>query len=266
MKVITCINDEKHPGYEYVLKASCNYFRFKLITVFIEDIDWETHRKKDTGLRKALADLDDNEIVLFTDGFDTMLISSPDDILLSYEKARNGKNLLISAEKSCFPDTRLADSFDTKLSPFAYVNSGGIMGTVGAFKHALESIELIRMRVVHEVDAFPFSNQYLWTLFALENPDEIELDRFCKVFQTLTPDMSSVRHLIGMEEDMDLRKKHVVMEFENVMKDFQLNGPFELWNVATASKPKHLHFNSPLSKYNMFQEPYLGWIELLNVS
>lgn len=264
MKIITCITDTEHLGYKYVLKSSCDFFGLELITLIAEDKEWETHRNKDLELAKALTHIPDSELVLFTDGYDAMFIGNEKQIIEKYDKARKGNELLISAEKSCYPDTLLATQFPNTASEFKYLNSGGIMGTAKTIKIALDELDKIKQDLRKETDLFVHSNQYLWTLYFLTNKDTISLDTDCNLFQTLTPKMNSVRHLREMEEDINERKEYAQKEFDSLNSDFELNNVFEFRNKLTGSQPLHLHFNSPLSKFGMFQEPYLSWIEYLN--
>lgn len=64
-----------------------------------------------------------------------------------------------------------------------------------------------------------------------------------------------------MADDIEKRKEYAKREFDKVNKDFELNNNLSLFNRLTFEKPVHLHFNSPLSKFGMFQEPYLSWVE-----
>ncbi len=261
MKVITCISDEENLGYVYGLKASCKYFGLDLTTLVTKNNKWETHRNKDIELLSALKNLKLNEIVLFTDGYDTLFIGNEEEILKRYYDAVGKKDILISGEKSCYPDSSLAGQFQHIPSDFKYVNSGGIMGTVKFFLKALSEIEKIRRELLTNLDLFPFSNQYLWTLYFIKNQEKIAIDYKCKLFQTLTPKMSSVAFLREMDGDIEKRKKYTKREFEKVNEDFELNNNLSLLNKLTFERPVHLHFNSPISKFGMFHEPYLSWIE-----
>lgn len=264
MTIITCISDVENPGYVYGLKASCNYFGLNLMTLVTADNSWETHRNKDTELHRALLGLPLDEIVLFTDGYDTFFIGNEKEIIIRYDSARDDKNLLITAEKCCFPATFLSDEFKSIPSEFKYVNSGGIIGNVESFLNALDEISIIQIEEKSKTDAFPFSNQYLWMLYYIRNKESIALDYQCKLFQALTPNVSTFSILRDMEEDIDKRQSYVKKEFEKVNKDFQINGLFNFKNKLTGNYPIHLHFNSPISKFGMFQKPYLSWIEHFN--
>lgn len=261
MKVITCISDVENPGYVYGLKASCNYFGLDLITLVTKDNKWESHRNKDIKLFSALRNLAMDEIVLFTDGYDTLFIGNEEEILTRYKDAVGEKGILISGEKSCYPDTSLAFQFQDIPSDFKYINSGGIIGTVRTLLEALSEIEKIKIELVTNSDLFPYSNQYLWTLYYIKNQEKIVIDFQCKLFQTLTPKMSSVAFLREMEDDIEKRKEFAKREFDKVNEDFELTKNLGLYNKLTFENPVHLHFNSPLSKFGMFQEPYLSWVE-----
>jgi hypothetical protein len=262
VKVITCINNKYHPGYKYGLSVSCRYYNYELITILTEE--WKSHRDKDRGLQQALNELEDHEIILFTDGYDTLFLDTPQSVLSMYDEIRNGKEIVISAEKCCYPDPQLTRYYPASKSPFSYVNSGGIIGTVAAFKDALNCLKEISEMKANE--AYTFSNQYLWTWFFILYPEKITLDDSCRIFQTLSPDMSAVKKWVKlMNSFSSLKGKNLAAsEFRKVLRDFEYSDSIGLFNTITKTKPKHLHFNSPISKSNMFEEPFKRWIRTMH--
>ena len=246
MKIITCISDEENPGYVYGLKASCKYFGLDLTAIVTKDKIWETHRNKDTELFNALRVLPMDEIVLFTDGYDTFFIGNEKEIINRYDSARDGKNLLITAEKCCFPATFLSDQFHDVPSEFKFVNSGGIIGNVEAFLNALNEINKIQIEEKSKDNLFPYSNQYLWMLYYIRNKEKISLDYQCQLFQALTPNVSTFSILRDMDEDIAKRQDYVKNEFEKVNNDFEVDRSFNFKNKLTGKYPIHLHFNSPI--------------------
>lgn len=264
MKVITCISNIENPGYVYGLKASCEYFDLDLITLVRKCTTWETHRNKDKELYSALKNLPSDEKVLFTDGYDTLFLAKEPEILLRYKDAVGNKKILISGEKSCYPDTTLSFHFQNIPSDYKYINSGGIIGPVKAILEALLEIEKIQSELDNTTDKYPFSNQYLWTLYFINNQKKVSIDFQCKLFQTFTPKITTKAFFNENKCDTNNKMEFVKREFEKVNEDFELGDNFSLHNKLTNKKPVHLHFNSPLSKFGMFHEPYLSWIEHFN--
>jgi hypothetical protein len=262
MKVVTCITNTENPGYKYALKASCKYYGLELITIVAEDTEWSSHRNKDIELSKVLLTLNPDELVLFTDGYDTFFIGNEEKIVSRYHYSRNNKDILIAAEQVCFPDASLASRFDDTKSTYNYLNSGGIMAPAGVLLEAIKNLKNIREGL--KEDPFPFSNQYLWSLYFLDNKNNIKLDSNCCLFQTFTPKVSTDRELRGMPENSQERQQFAKGIFKDINDNFEINGIIGLTNKKTGQSPLHLHFNSPISRYNMFQEPYLSWIEHLN--
>jgi hypothetical protein len=262
MKVVTCITDIENPGYKYALKASCKYYGLELITIVAEDTKWSSHRNKDIELSKVLLTFNPDELVLFTDGYDTFFIGNEEKIISRYHYTRNNKDILIAAEQVCFPDASLASRFDDTKNTYNYLNSGGIMAPAQVLQEVILKFKFISQGLKN--DLFPFSNQYLWTHYFLQNKNNIKLDTECSLFQTFTPKVITDGVLRVMEENSQKRQEFAKEVFKDINDNFEVKELLNLKNKKTGQNPLHLHFNSPISRYNMFQEPYLSWIELLN--
>lgn len=67
-------------------------------------------------LHKYISSNNSDEIILFTNGYDTMFLCSGEEILLKYHKTN--KKVLFSAEVNCWPDSSLANNYPEVPSPF----------------------------------------------------------------------------------------------------------------------------------------------------
>src|SRR3989304_3870108 len=105
MQVVTCVSSTDHIGYKWLLQASCEYHGLQLTTL-VHRGQWTSNRLKDELLRSHVATLDDDQIILGTDGYDTMLTCPADEILGKY--AAFGKPIVYSAEPNCWPWSPLA--------------------------------------------------------------------------------------------------------------------------------------------------------------
>jgi len=83
-------------------------------------------------VKEELAQLNDEDIVLFLDGYDTFLSASTDEILARY-RGFNAK-VVFSAEATCWPDTSIAHRFPQPSSGVPFLNSGTYIGQVGELK------------------------------------------------------------------------------------------------------------------------------------
>lgn len=83
-------------------------------------------------LHNYIKDLPDEDIVLFTDAFDVFYA---DDINTIYERYVDlSAELIFGAEMFCWPVESIADQFPKSDTQYRYLNSGTIMGKVGALK------------------------------------------------------------------------------------------------------------------------------------
>lgn len=90
-------------------------------------------------IREYLETLPDDDIVLFVDAYDVMIVQPKEKILKQFLSFN--APLVISAEKSCVSYPLLACAFD-ETKPFPYLNSGGYIGYVGALKAWIEALAI----------------------------------------------------------------------------------------------------------------------------
>jgi hypothetical protein len=143
-------------------------------------------------------------IVLFADGFDSLLVGSPQSILDEYVTFQSP--LVFSAERNCWPDAEKANAYPPAQTPYRFLNSGGYIG---------EARYILRLLASAGAVAWPSgSDQRQFMQVFLNRPDSITLDHECRIFQCL--------HLA--EEDVEYRAEGI-------------------HNRITGSMPKVLHAN-----------------------
>ena len=261
MKIITCITNQEEIGYKHALKASCNFFNLELITL-THPGKWDSHRHKDNYLKQYLLSLPGNEVVLFTDGYDTILLGGEKEIMERYRRIAPEGGIVISAEKTCYPDPSLASTYPTSATPYRFLNSGGIIGTAADILGALETME--EMKATMPEDPFLYSNQYLWTRMMLEKGNTgIRLDINCDLFQTFPTTIETVRKFQSVSE-IEEKKEIVMTEMTKILRDFQVNDGCNIYNKITGTYPLHLHFNGPVMKPAMLVQPFLSFINKVN--
>ncbi|MEM7193412.1 MAG: glycosyltransferase family 25 protein [Pseudomonadota bacterium] len=124
-------------------------------------------------LREALGDLDDDTVVLFMDGYDTLVNANSASLLRMY--ARYDHDIVFAAEKSCWPDGSLASQYPESPTEYRYLNSGSFIGSAGALKKlAAESID------DSEDDQLYFTRAFL------SGDHDMAVDIGCNLFQTLS--------------------------------------------------------------------------------
>lgn len=247
MKVVTVVSDTGRFGF-FRLKASCALLGLSLDALVVEQSSYSGNRVKDELLRSYLAGVDDEEIVLFTDGYDTLMLAGEDEILEKFERA--GTDLLVSAETYCFPWEELAGQYPVTDSPYRYLNSGGMIGRAGFIK------ELLDREVVIPSDKFEWSNQYVWAIRYLQDTTQMKLDTQCEVFCTGSPE---VTFFALSEADRENPIAYIRSYHEWFYRNFSVEDG-RVFNRITGTYPCNMHFNG---RSGGFLNNYTDALELL---
>lgn len=170
MKVITVVSDEFNPGCEH-LKRSLKHHGYEL-DVLIHPFQFGGQMKHVYEWCKA-----NWGIFLYTDGWDTFALGSPAEVLEKFEKLNC--ELLISAEKNCYPLKETASLYPECKTEWKYVNGGGFMGTCEMFCEMYEDglIDKVHERNDQQWLAEQYCNRY--------KDGRVKLDTGCEIFQTI---------------------------------------------------------------------------------
>jgi hypothetical protein len=154
--------------------------------------------------RKFLAGVDPDELVVFTDAYDTVFLRGEQFIEETY--ARFGRRVVFGAELNSWPlaVVGLALQQGPPAGPFPYLNSGGFIGPAGDLldlylrypEPPSDRFELLRHLRTHGYDVdrrCGFSDQYHWTLISLLERDLVELDHDAQLFEYYGPPMPDVQ-------------------------------------------------------------------------
>ena len=228
MKVITVISDLDNFGYKYVLRPSAEFFKFDLETLC--ELNYTSHRCKDFALMEYLKTLHDDELVLFTDGYDTIFLGNEEEIFIKFQQS--SYDILFSAEMICWPDNALADRYPKVNTPYRYLNSGGFLGKVKALKKCLAQ-EIVTESTVK----YPFSNQIFWTELFLKNRSTIGLDAQCRIFCS----MASYEDLKTSETGKFDLKQYYQTKLTWFVRNFTVENN-RIRSRLTNEYPCHFHF------------------------
>lgn len=255
MKIITVISDENNYGFKNYLEPSCIFYDLELVTLYWTKDKYHSHRIKDLLLINYINKLDNDEVLLFTDGYDTSFLSSGNEIIEKFSQF--GKELVFSAERNCWPAPELQSSYPSNHSPFRYLNSGAFIGTVGLIK-ALLNME------IKEGGDYKWSNQYLWTLRYLAESEKIALDYTCEIFYPTSTDASKRKYFFKKDKDGNKNRDYFHPEFLRAEKNKILGEiafvDHRLMNLVTQTTPCHVHFNSPIGQ-SLIREKLLDHIK-----
>ena len=240
--IIVCITDDKENwGLTQLLKPSCVHHNLKL-KVLTYKKEYSSHRIKDLLLFEYLQKINNNEIVLLTDAFDTMFISDEQEILSKYYEFNSP--IVFSSEIVCYPDSTLGSKYPPlPNSHFKYLNSGGFIGKAETIMNLMEkyySNDLI------DLENFGWSNQHVWHQIYLKEQDVIKLDTKCEIFYTLCSALD-ISYKYTTTKDAYIKNELLNIERNRLMDEMSFkNERFQ--SSITNRFPCHLHFNSPTTK------------------
>ena len=233
MKVITVVSEDNNAGC-LQLKRSLSHFGYELDTLI--------HPFQFGGQMKHIYEWCKSNWgdFLYTDGWDTFALAPVEELITKWEKFKElGCEVLLSAEKNCYPLRETADYYPKEKCRWRYVNGGGMMGTCEGFVRMFEDGTLDG---THERnDQQWLAEQYIRSKgeypdkFPRKNTTNIWLDTQCEIFQT-----------IAFENDYDfIRMVEPITEYKNGWKD-----RLRVINNETGSRPIFFHGNAhtPMQK------------------
>ena len=270
MKIITYASNLDQIGYVHGLVASCNYYGLDLVTLQSET--WTTHRQKIVLLKEYLPNINPNEIVLFTDAYDVVMLMNEEQIMEKYAKLSEPSKVLVSGDRFCAPDPDLAKYFENKLTGYSYVSGGGMMGKVRDFIDVLDKItEVEKVDKSESNKLHSWDDQYLWTKTIIQYPELFIIDSNCEIFQTLCNRFVLEQLYIFKNSEPELSSTEDLYEREsirkviaNVLEEIEIQADGKVLNKTTSTHPAQLHFNTEINKLTMFMEPFVSLIERFN--
>lgn len=118
-----------------------------------------------------LKTLKDDDIVMFVDAFDVLIVADKEVILDKFLKMNTP--FVISAEKNCSPRRNDKDQFPPSPTQFRWINAGSYIGYVSYLKSWLNDLQPI---AANKSDQMQMLNHYL------KNPERYTLDFHCEIF------------------------------------------------------------------------------------
>ncbi len=170
MKIITIASDANFPGHQQLIR-SLNHFNYDydvMITPF------EFGRQMKTIYQWCKANWG---CFLYTDAYDTFALAGPDELqnLCVSRIYLPECQMMVSAEKACYPHPEMAARYPATKSDWKYVNGGGFISTCEYFCKLYED-------GTHDTE----TNDQVWLAEQfLKRQDEIIIDNNCDIFQTI---------------------------------------------------------------------------------
>lgn len=195
------------------LKASCEKFEIEL-QVYGRKEFFNFFDSKITAMGRFVNRFKkDYTHVLYTDAADTFFLTSLPEILQKYE-AMGSPQLLLSAEKGCYPFPHLVNYFPDNTGPYRFFNAGGFIGEIQYLLDTLSGIKSF-----HYINN---NDNAHWMLGFAERKITFSIDHNCQIFQTMSD--------VAYGRDVLLQK--------NGKKS-------RVFNAETKTFPSIIHFNGP---------------------
>lgn len=185
--VTACYWDNDMPVQD--LATSCKIAGVDFHSYGIKEVFTSWKQSKIDGLIKYLNGLN-YEYVLFTDGFDSLVVRDKTAIIDSYYMYN--ASIVISAEKNCYPMEKQEHLFKKHDSGYNYPCAGGFMGKRQKIIDTLEFISSKYSNVVlgDTPSDHKHNDQVYWQVAYLQGELDgiVELDHKCELFLALSGD------------------------------------------------------------------------------
>ncbi|MEO3930668.1 glycosyltransferase domain-containing protein [Micromonosporaceae bacterium B7E4] len=270
MRVVTIASDIEQPFLNKLLIPSCHTAGLALTVLHADRNDFDPADKRailTDYLRKSIAP---DDLFLFTDAYDTVLVRGEEFIRERYASFSQG--IVFSAEPNSYPlgPLGLALHDAPPERPYPYLNSGGFIATAGQFLDLCakyptppsDQFPLLRRLREHGYDIdqrFGFSDQYHWTLVQHLEPRMVRLDHKAAIFESFAPVLPDVRDAAVRAEWRDFRLRG--KEADGYHRERARLVP----RLRQPSGAAQLHFSSPITKavtLDLFDEAALpSWLQ-----
>ncbi len=171
LKILTAVSTTEHPGFGKLLN-SMNFFKHDFSFLVNPEIQWSWGGLPD--IYEWCKTEKEYTHFLYTDGFDTLALSGPDELA---EKYKDTDCMLFSSEKGCFPRSDWAhlhpEHDETKR--WKYLNHGQFIAPIDVFLELYEG-----------VFGLPITCQEFAMEKYLNGEKRIKLGLDCEIFQSIS--------------------------------------------------------------------------------
>ena len=196
-------------------------------------IKWRGLSQKLEAAHDFTSNLNNNDIILFTDAYDVLFTDEPHIIKQKYLEFNS--SIVFSAECGCWPhimDGRICfDKYPMSPTPYRYLNSGAWIG------RAKQAQNMLNYVMIQAGANFANANdQKLMGDIYIEGKYDIKLDFYSKIFQSM---------------HMTLDKP---LPYCDPTKHIKLNKHNNFINTLTNTKPAIYHFNGGGKRVHLSME------------
>jgi hypothetical protein len=263
VKVVTIATDLDNDFLNRLLIPSCRAVGLDLVVLPADPKGFKLRDKRTVLMRYLAGCPAPDELILFTDAYDTLLLRDEQYIQHIYNSFSH--RVVFSAESNCFPLGAIGFALQEgpPVGRYPYLNSGGFIGPAGDIlalctkypKPPSEKFPLLRHIKLHNYDTdelFNRSDQYYWTLVRLLEPETVGLDNDAVLFENFaTP-------LAGLDDPTTMHQEFLAKGKEAV--SYQRERARLEARLRTRSDAAQVHFASYLTKnvtLDLFEEGQL---------
>lgn len=175
-KLITAVSNPDHEGLKQ-LKKSLNRFEYDYHVITNPNINWNWAGLKDIHEWCKSEEAKEYTHFLYTDGFDTMALTSMAEVERKYQNMRHvfyGDQIIFSTEKQCFPRVDWVELHPETTTEWKYLNHGQFIAPIKMFIDLYEGV----------FDKSITCQEWAMDLYLKKDP-AIGLDLNCDIFQTI---------------------------------------------------------------------------------
>ncbi len=184
---VVCVSTAMRSELKTLIKSAEELgFKFDVLGM---NTKWMGLGSKVTMFADYLKDVDDNELVLFVDAFDVLLLPDAANIARIFADSFTAAKVVLGGEKACSPDKSLTPVFpDLDYNkPFQFLNSGSYIGLVKNVKMMLEDVssDIAEHHAFTGASPMALDDQRWFTRYYLRNPGVAQMDVEGVMFHTL---------------------------------------------------------------------------------
>lgn len=253
VKIVTVATDLENPFLVRLLIPSCRAAGLELIVLHSTKQRFTFSDKRSTLTTYLSGVADRDELLVFTDAYDTLFLRGEEYIENAY--ARFPQRVVFGAELNSWPlgIVGFALHDGPPVGRYPYLNSGGFIGPAGDLldlcakypeppSRRFTVIERLREHGYDTDRQFGFSDQYHWTLVRLLEPDWIGVDHDADIFEYYGPPAPNLVQQEVMRDVIEFRKYGVAAS------SYQRERARLSDRLQVPSEAAQLHFASTITK------------------
>jgi procollagen-lysine,2-oxoglutarate 5-dioxygenase len=165
----------------------------------------------------------DDHIVMVVDGYDVIINNNQENIINKYYELTKGVKVLFSAEKACWPNSKLSSLYPETSSIYKYLNAGTYISTV----KILKKLFLILMKKINKFyyfyDLTVDDQEYFTEIFLFENKNLIILDNNAEIFNCLYDSINDIEFKDNKIYNKATKTYPMILHGNSNTKDFVVN-------------------------------------------